>query len=87
MQGVALQQFVVADLRQTVAAVQHLEEQFVTLLAILTHQRLQRLHSRCLYLGEAIEGIHVADGIENIVALGHLHGAEIARSFGNTGFH
>ena len=50
-------------------------------LTVLTHQRTEGFHSRCLYLLEAIELVHLLDGIEDVVALGHLLRAKVAGSF------
>ena len=38
-------------------------------------------------LRQCIELINLFDGIKNIIALGHLHRREVARSFRNTWFH
>ena len=84
---IALTQFLVADLRQTVAAVEHLEEQFVALLAVFSHERLQGFHCRRLDLLVAVECINVANRVENIVALRHFHRREVTRTFGDAWFH
>ena len=60
---------------------QNLKEQFVTFLSILAHERLQCLHRRRLYLLKTIEGIDLLDGVEDIVAFGHLNGPKISRTF------
>ncbi len=65
---------------QEVAGVEYLEEELVTLLAILAHQRGEVLHGRSLYLLEAVEGVHLTDGVEDIVTLGHLHRGEVTRA-------
>ena len=52
---VALGQFAILNLRQVVARVQNLEEQFVALLAILTHQGLKGFLRRSLNLLESVE--------------------------------
>ena len=85
-QGVALGELLVGNLREVVARVQNLEEQLVTLLTILTHQRLKGLLGGRLNLLESVQLIDRTDGVEDIVALGHLYGAEVACSFGYTGF-
>ena len=74
VQRIALLKFLVADLVGEITAVQHFEEQFVALFAILTHQRLKGFHRRRLNLLEAIKGIDISDGIKYIVALRHLYG-------------
>ena len=74
MQGIAFAEFLIGDLCQAVAGVEYFEKQFVAFLTIFAHERLQGFHRRCLNLLEAIEGIHVADGVEDIVALRHLNG-------------
>ena len=81
MQGVALLQLLIADLIEEIATVEYFEEQLVALLAVLTHQRSECLHRWCLYLLEAVELVNAADGVEDIVALCHLHRGEVARSF------
>ena len=86
MEGITLFQFLVCHLSQTVTGVQHFEEQLVALFAVLTHQRAESFHRRRLYLLETIELIHLFDGIEDIVALGHLHRGEITRALRNTWF-
>ena len=83
MQRIALLKLGISSLCEEVTTVQHFEEQFVTLLAVLAHQRLERLHGWCLNLLEAVEGIHLTNGIEDIIALGHLYRAEVACPFGN----
>ena len=66
---------------QEVTAVQNLEEQFVALFAILAHQHTQILHGRSLYLLEAIELVHLTDGVEDIIASGHLLWSEVPCPF------
>ena len=63
------------------------EQQLVAFLAVFAHQRLQGFLCRGLYLLETIELIDGADGVEDIVALGHLNGTKVARSLWNTWFH
>ena len=71
---IACRQFFIGNLTEIVAAVEHFEEQFVTLFAVLAHQCLQGLHRRSLYLLKTVEGIYRTDGIKDIVTLGHLFG-------------
>ena len=86
VEGIAILEFLIRDLRDEIARVKHFEEQFIALLAVLAHQRLECFHCRRLYLLEAIELVHLLDGVEDIVTLGHLHRGEVARSFGNAWF-
>ena len=86
MQGISLLQFLIRDFREVITTIENLEEQFVTLLAILAHQCAEGFHRRCLNLLETIELVHLLDGVEDIVALGHLHRREVARSFWYTRF-
>ena len=86
MEGIALLQLLITDLIKIIARIEHLEEKFVALLTVLTHQRTERFHCWRLYLLEAIELVHLFDGVEDIVTLRHLHRGEVARSFGNTWF-
>ena len=87
MQRIALLQLLISHLIQEITRVQNLEEQFVTLLAVFAHEGSECFHRRSLYLLEAVELVHAADGVEDIVALGHLQRGEVARAFGNTWFH
>ena len=80
---IAALKFLIADAFEVVAGVEHLEQELVALVAVLTQQRVQCLHGRRLNLLETIEGIHVADGIENIVSLCHLLGTEVAGALGD----
>ena len=59
------------------------EKQLIAFLTVLAHQRGHVLHSGSLYLLKAIEREHRFDGVEDIIAPSHLHGGEIARTFGN----
>ena len=86
MKRIALLQLFIADLCKEVARVEYFKQQFITLLTILTHQGAESFHRRGLYLLEAIELINLLDGVENIIALSHLHWREVARSFRNTWF-
>ena len=70
------------DALTEVAAVEQLEEQFVALFAVFSHQRGEVLHRRRFYLLKTIERIYLTNGVEDIVAAGHLLRAEVARSFG-----
>ena len=81
MKRVALQKFLVFYFIEIVTTIKDFEEQFVTFFAVFAHQRSESFHSGSLYLLEAVEGIYVLNRIENIVALSHLQGREIARSF------
>ena len=74
------------DAAQEISAVENLEEQFIALLAIFTHQGAEVFHCRCLDLLEAIESIYLSDGVENIVASRHFLWTEVTRAFGDTGF-
>ena len=62
------------------------EQQLVAFLTVFAHQRLQGFLRRGLNLLETIELIDGADGVEDIVALGHLNGTKVARSLWNTWF-
>ena len=81
MQRIALQELVVGEFGKIVARIEHLEEQFVALLAILAHKRRKGLHGRGFYLLEAIQGVYFAYCVEYVVALCHLHRREVARAF------
>ena len=85
-QRVTLSQFLGCNLREVVARVQHLKQQFVALFAVFTHQCAEGFHSGGLYLLKAVELIHLFDGIKNIIALRHLHWRKVTRSFRNTWF-
>ena len=63
-----------------ITAVQDLEEQFVTLFAILAHQCAEVLQRGGLDRFERKSLEHRTDGVENIVAARHLNGQEVARS-------
>ena len=69
------------------AAVLNAEQQFVAFLAVLAHQGREVLHSRSLYLLEAVQGIDATNGVEDVVATGHLHRTEVASALGYAGFH
>ena len=86
LQGIPFHEVLIRDFVEIVAAVEYLKQQFVAFLAILAHQGLQCLHGRCLYLLEAIESIHLAYDVEDIVTLCHLHWGEVACSFWNAWF-
>ena len=86
MQGIAFFQFIITYLREEITRVQHFEEQLVTLLAIFPHQRTEGFHRGRLYLLEAVELIHLLDGVEDIVALRHFHRRKVACSFRYTWF-
>ena len=75
-----------ADTAHEVTGVENLEEEFIAFFAILTHEGGEVLHGRGFYLAVSVEGIDLAYGIEDIVALCHLNGGEVARSFGDGGF-
>ena len=83
---VAVREFLVGDLLEVVAGVEHLEQELVALLAILAHERVERLHRRGLDLAETIELECRLDGVEDIIALRHLLGTEVARSLGDGRF-
>ena len=83
---IGILEFVVAHLTEEVTTIEHLEEEFVALFAILAHECLQSLHCRSLNLLKSIKGIHRAYGVEDIVTLCHLLGREVARTFGNIRF-
>ena len=63
------------------------EQQLVALLTVFAHQRLQGFLRRGLNLLETIELIDGADGVEDIVALGHLNRTKVASSLRYTWFH
>ena len=83
---VALGQVGLRNIREEIARVEHLEEQLVTLFAILAHEGLQGLHGRRLNLPESIKSKNLFYRIEYVIALGHLVDREIARTFGNGRF-
>ena len=87
METVTLRQLLRRYLREIIAAIQHFKKQFVALFAVFAHQRTERFHRRCLYLLEAIELVDLLDGIKYIIALGHLHRREVARSLRDIWFH
>ena len=66
--------------------IKNLEQQLVTLFTIFAHECGEILHSGCFDGPETIEGIHLTDGIEDIIAFGHFHGTEVAGAFGNSWF-
>ena len=79
--AVAGQQLVVGEARQVVARVEHLEQQLVALVAVFAHEGGERLHGGRLYLLVAVEAEHTLDGVEDVVALRHFVGREVARPF------
>ena len=70
----------------SVESIKYLEEEFITLVAILTQQRREVLHRRSFNLTESVEGIHITDSVENIVALRHFYEAKVACTFRDRGF-
>ena len=83
----ALLQFLRLDIGQEVTGIENLEKQFVALLSVFAHQGREVFHRRGFNLLVAVQGIHVLNGVEYIVSLGHLNRAEVAGSFRNAGFH
>ena len=81
-QRIFLCQFLRTEVCQHVAGVEHLEEQAVSLLSVLAHQRGEHLHRRSFYLVESEEFVHLAYGVEYVVAPAHFDRTEIAHSFG-----
>ena len=80
VETVALGQFLGCNLREVIAAIENLEEQFVAFFAIFAHQGAKCFHCRRLNLLEAVELVNLLDGIKDIITLGHLHWREVARS-------
>ena len=72
--SVALAQLGIFDTRKEVARVENFEKEFITFFAIFSHQGLQCLHCRSFDGAETVEGIYLTNGIEYIVAFGHLLG-------------
>ena len=85
MKTIAPSQFFVGNLAKIIARVEHLEQEFVAFLSILTHQGLESLHCRSFNLLESIKRIYLANGIKDIVALRHFYRAEISRPLGYCG--
>ena len=75
-------QLLVGEVGEEIARVQHLEEQFVTLFAVFSHEGREVLHGRRLYLLETEKVEYLAYRIENIVAFRHLFGRKVPGSFG-----
>ena len=82
MKTIAPSQFFIGNLAKIIARVEHLEQEFVAFLSILTHQGLESLHCRSFNLLESIKRIYLANGIKDIVALRHFYRAEISRPLG-----
>ena len=66
-----------------ITGVLYLEEELITLLAVLAHKGGEVLHGRGLYLAVAEQAEHSANGIKDIVTARHLHRCEVTRAFGN----
>ena len=84
--NVVFLQFSRSRFAHEIARIENFEEKFVALFAIFAHQRGKVLHGWRLNLTEAIQRIHIANRIKDIVALGHLNGREVARTFRNAWF-
>ena len=84
--GIATEQLLVSEPAEVVARVLDLEKELVALLSIFAHERGEILHRRCLYLLKTIQGIHLTDGVEDIIALVHLLCGEVTCTFRNCRF-
>ena len=68
-----------------VARVQDAEQKFVAFFAVFAQQRRKVLHGGRFYLLIAVGTENAADGVEDIIAVGHFLLAEVARAFRDTG--
>ena len=78
--SIALQEFLIREITESITRIEHLEEETVTLFSILTEEGRELLHRRSLYLAVAVECIHLADGVKDIIATSHLYGAKVSHA-------
>ena len=81
-QAVAFQQFAFRHVADEIPGVQYLEQQFVALLAVLSHQGGEVLHGGRFQGHIAVQFEYTLDGVENIIAFHHDFRRKIPGSFG-----
>ncbi|OPZ96359.1 MAG: hypothetical protein BWY72_01687 [Bacteroidetes bacterium ADurb.Bin416] len=78
--------FLGVEAAQKIARIEDFEEQFVAFFTVFPHEGGEVLHGRGFNLLKPVQVKHGADGVENIVALRHFFGREVAGAFGYGGF-
>ena len=78
--SIALQELFIGEISKSITRIEHLEKESVTLFPILTEEGRELLHRRSLYLAVAVECIHLADGVKDIIATSHLYGAKVSHT-------
>ena len=84
LRGVA--HLLVVETGGVVARVEYLEEELVSLVAVLAEQRREVLHGGRLERREAVGAEDALYGLEYVCAAHHLGGREVARTLGNAWF-
>ena len=86
LRGIHLRKLFTRHAGKAVAGVEDFEEEFVSFFAVFAHEGGKILHRGSFNLLKTIEVVNFADGVEDVVALRHFFGREVARTFRNGWF-